>query len=622
MARGLKKHGMRAACLTALCLLMASAGAAESAYTPGVYTASEFGMGGDVVVAMTFDAGAITAVQISGDKETPGIGDKAMKALAETIMEEQSADVDSVASATITSEAVIKAAAACIDQAKGNAVDVGANEDVYEADVIVIGAGAAGMSAAYSACEAGASVIVLEANGHVGGSALVSAGNIDYIAADWLATLERNDAAVEPYLSYTEEDFPVEYHEDLRIVQEEVSAYLNDTQRAGAYDSISRIMLDHYKKGYGKDLDGVEVTMNYDYIRTAVEKNEEIYRWLADEGLTVTAGSRPHFVTPTRRGVELVEVLEKIAEKAGATIVCQTRATELLTDETGRVNGVLATNSRGESVTYAANKGVVIATGSFAANYDMVVRYQNVGKGISADTGTSNPKTNVGDGIVMAEKLGAALKDMQFIGFFGAGYKHLASDAEASKLSGAAQLCVSDNGVRFGNEDGNLTMKSIDQPNAVTNCVGDKVMYDALEAVQAGYVQDLESRGVLFTGETLEEAAQKAGIDAQVLSQTVAQYNAYVDAGNDPDFGRTKFNGKVEEGPFVIGKNQALNHLTFGGLVTDLEARVLKDDGTAIDGLYAAGDVVSGYEGYTHQTGECLTIVMYYGQIAGEMVAK
>ena len=91
-----------------------------------------------------------------------------------------------------------------------------------------------------------------------------------------------------------------------------------------------------------------------------------------------------------------------------------------------------------------------------------------------------------------------------------------------------------------------------------------------------------------------------------------------VENGSDPDFGRTEFNGQVLEAPFVIAKAQAVNHLTYGGVATDLDARVLREDGSAIPGLYAAGDVVAGFEGYAHQTGECLTIVMYYGRLAGE----
>jgi fumarate reductase flavoprotein subunit len=102
----------------------------------------------------------------------------------------------------------------------------------------------------------------------------------------------------------------------------------------------------------------------------------------------------------------------------------------------------------------------------------------------------------------------------------------------------------------------------------------------------------------------------------------VETYNGYVDAGSDPDFGRAKFNGKVENGPYYIVKLQLAAHLTFGGLVIDEKSQVLDVNGAAIPGLYAAGDVTSGYEGVVHQTGNCLTICINTGRIAGEEAAK
>ena len=223
----------------------------------------------------------------------------------------------------------------------------------------------------------------------------------------------------------------------------------------------------------------------------------------------------------------------------------------------------------------------------------------------------------------MAEAVGAKLYDMQFVGYIWRGYKSLGTTAEAGVLGGAKQLAVNAEGVRFTNDTAaNLQAAAIHQTDAVVNMVGDRAMYEALEANTAGLTADLEARGLLFTGDTLEEAAQKAGLDGETLAATVAAFNDMVDAGADPDFGRTSFNGKVVEAPFVIAKCQAVNHLTYGGVDTDLETRVLREDGSVIDGLYAAGDVVAGFEGYAHQTGECLTIAMYYGRLAGENAAK
>jgi len=181
---------------------------------------------------------------------------------------------------------------------------------------------------------------------------------------------------------------------------------------------------------------------------------------------------------------------------------------------------------------------------------------------------------------------------------------------------------VNQQGERYTEDSAaSLLAATTSQTDAISNCVGDKAMYDALNAYSEDFAEDLEARGILFIGDTLEEAAQKAGIDSDALAQTVTTFNQAVDSGSDEAFGRTKFNGKVAQAPFVIVKLQAINHLTYGGLVTDLDTHVLKPDGTSIPGLYAAGDVVAGFEGAVHQTGECLTIVMHYGQVAGENAA-
>ncbi len=600
------------------CVSVAMAGT----YTPGVYTATEFGMMGDVVVTMTFDEEKIVDVQVTGEKETPGIGTLAMEQLPEAILNAQGTDVDAVASATVTSTALLTAAANCMAQARGEQVEATKEEEDTQADVIVIGAGAAGLSAAWSAAQGGADVLVLEANGRTGGSAILSGGNLNGFNESVLEGLGRNDKDMEAYLNMTAADFPEEYAKDLAEVQEAAKAYLADTSRTSAYDSVARVMLDHWNKGKGQDLDGNPATIRYDYVRKAVEANEEIYQWLVDGGLTFKAPTTKHYVTPNNKGAELIEVLQKMAETAGARIVYNTRAVELKTDENGRVCGVVAETSDGQK-TFTASRGVVLATGSFASNPEMVVEYQNVGRGISTNTGSSNPPTNIGDGIRMAEALGAHLYDMQFVGFIWRGYRSLATTAEAGVLGGAKQLAVNEEGVRFTNDTGsNLQGAAIHQKDAIVNMIGDKAMADALEANTEGLVQDLESRGILFTGETLEEAARKAGLDPETVQNTVEAFNGMVDAGEDPDFGRKEFNGKVEEAPFIIAKCQAVNHLTYGGVDTDLDARVLREDGSWIDGLYAAGDVVAGFEGYAHQTGECLTIAMYYGRLAGALAAQ
>ena len=124
-----------------------------------------------------------------------------------------------------------------------------------------------------------------------------------------------------------------------------------------------------------------------------------------------------------------------------------------------------------------------------------------------------------------------------------------------------------------------------------------------------------------MVADSLEEALAKSGLDVETAMETITTFNGYVDAGTDPDFGRTAFNGKVENGPFAAVKMENHYHLTFGGLVIDTDAQVLDENNQPIPHLYAAGDVISGFEGAAHQSGDCLTVVLFYGKVAGQKAA-
>ena len=152
--------------------------------------------------------------------------------------------------------------------------------------------------------------------------------------------------------------------------------------------------------------------------------------------------------------------------------------------------------------------------------------------------------------------------------------------------------------------------------------IGDQKMIDAMNAATEGLAEKIISRGIAWQADTVEEAAALAGLDPAKLKETVDTFNGYVDAGADADFGRTQFSGKVEEGPVYICKLQSAYHLTFGGLTVDADTHVLSTEGTVIPGLYAAGDTIGNFEGDIHQSGYCLTIVIWTGMTAGSMAAQ
>ncbi len=616
------------ACCLALsgCASSGTSSSDEEKYTPGTYTATEKGMGGDVTVEITFDSNKITEVKITGDDETPGIGTLAIEQLPDLILEAQSADVDVISSATVTSTAILNATATCIAQATGTSEESSDEALTDEtADVIVIGAGGAGLSAAASAGQNGSSVIVLEANGIIGGSTIRSGGHILVFDENINATMERNDESLQKYLDYNKEDFG-EWSEILVTLQQQIKDYLESNQE-GRFDSVEMALIDHYLKGQGTDKEGNEVTLDFDLTKTAFENANKLNAWLCESGMEIQDKMyNAHGGTPVDGSSGLINALEKAANDAGAKILLNVRATELI-EEDGVVTGVIATSSDGNEYTYHANKGVIIATGSFSSNGEMAAKYQTMGEGLTAENGSTNPSTNTGDGIVMAENIGAELRDMGFLCTLLAGYHGGCTTSEFGKINGTQQLILNANGVRFTNDAKLAGMTTIgglnDQPGALAYYIGDSKMIEAINTVQEGLVDDLASRGDWFVvADTLEEALEKAGLDVETSLNSIEQFNTYVDENNDADFGRTEFNGKVENGPYVVAKMENLYHLTFGGLVINTNAEVLDTDNNVISHLYAAGDVTSGFEGATHQSGDCLTMVLYYGKVAGEQASK
>ncbi len=624
--------------LSMLLLLTAAIGTASAeGLTPGTYTQTVAGRNGDLEVQVTFDENGITAVEVTKQQETQGVADAALANIPAQVVEYQSIQLDAVTGATITSEAILSAVAGCIEQAGGKledfskAVEKQAGEDVdLTADVVVIGAGGAGLTAAAFAGTNGASVIVLEKGAAVGGNTLLSGGILNAADPEKQQQEEMTESTrseLLKVLDYDEAEFG-EFAETLKTLKEQINEYV----ASGAtylFDSPELHMIQSYTGSKRTDLDGNVITPNYELIHTLCFNALDAWNWLIDIGtpvrdtLSIGVGAlwkRTHSVDGGANGAyPLIASLKAEAEKQGAEIMLETEAKELLTDG-GRVVGVTAYKQDGTKVTVHASKGVVLATGGFAGNIDMVLEYNNYWANLGPDAKNDNTSTINGDGIKMAQAVGANTVGMGFIQMLPT---CAALDGQAGKGVGS-QLYVNQEGVRYVNETSErdvLVNAALAQTGGYFYGVGGAAMYNHPQQ-GAEKLADSVAKGYGYVADTIDEIAEWAGIDAETLKATIETFNAYVENENDPDFGRYGFMGKVDEGPYVIIKMSPALHHTMGGVEINAETQAIDTDGNVIPGLYAAGEVTGGIHAGNRLGGNAIADVIVFGRIAGENAAK
>jgi fumarate reductase flavoprotein subunit len=241
--------------------------------------------------------------------------------------------------------------------------------------------------------------------------------------------------------------------------------------------------------------------------------------------------------------------------------------------------GVKATGSTGETITVNA-KAVVLTTGGFGANLDMVTEYKPELKGFM----TTNAAGAQGQGIEMATAVGADTVDMDQIQI------HPTVEANTAALS----------------DLGSYSWLVVDQ-----------AMVDASSVIQ-GYIK----KGYTVTGETYEELAKAMGVDEAAFAETMNTWNGYVEAKNDPDFGRTSFANKLDTAPYYAIKVTAGVHHTMGGLKINTNTEVLNENGEVIPGLFAAGEVTGGVHGANRLGGNAVADFTVFGRIAGAAASK
>lgn len=551
---------------------------AGSLFTAGTYTAEADGHGGKIKATITVTAEKITEITVDAPDETQGLGDEAAKAIASMILESQGLGVDVVTGATNSSNGAIKAITLALEKA---GADIEALKKVkYEketvkqedltTDVVVIGAGGAGMAAAVEAASAGKSVVIVEKMPIVGGNTNRATGGIN--------------AAETKY-------------QEAAGIKDTIQTFYDDTMKGG------------------KNLNDPQL------LRILVENSAEAVDWLNDLGagltrVTLSGGAtNPRIHTPedgSPVGPVVVKVLSQKLESLGVKILMETTAKTILTKD-GAAVGIEAENASGNKFTISA-KAVIMAAGGFGANSKMVESFRPDLVGFS----TTNHAGATGDGITMAQSVGADLTDIDQIQI------HPTTDPESGYmftegLRGDGAILINAEGKRFTDE---LLTRDVVSANILAQTDGIAYLVTNAEmkeenASLAGYVK----KGYAVECASAADIATLLGTDAATVEATLKTYGEAVKSGTDAEFGRTHLTQTLENGPYFILKVTPSIHHTMGGLKIDTEARVIGTDGQVIKGLYAAGEVTGGVHGGNRIGGNAVTDIIVFGRIAGQTAA-
>ena len=548
-------------------LLLGSIGGAAMAegMTPGTYETAAQGFHGDVKLSVTVDAEKITAIDILEHSETEGIGAAALPKLVEAVLANQTIGVDSVAGATVTSEAFKAAMTDALTQAGADmdkmtaAVAASELEDIQmDADVVVVGAGAAGLSAALKTAQNGHSVILLEKMGVIGGASAMAGSGTMATGSKW----QKED---------------------------------------GYEDSAEKLVEDMMANGHQKnDRATVELFAN---------TIGEAFDWLVGEdGAAVPyqrSGKPSRSYSGEGRGAGVCKNLAERLEAAGGTLLTNTPATELVV-ENGAVVGVKA-EGEGKAYTIRA-KAVILASGGYGAN-DALVPDEYKKFVYAGHAGAT------GDAIKMVEGLDADLINMDLVNtqpnsmILPSGLGQYCNPGVAGAYKAGAYM-VNQNGERFFNESANAwdLMQAMKQ-NEAQYLIMDQTAFDnfnagmtnskiyTMEDVEKWLSDDYDGQPVMKQGATLAELCEKLNLPADAVEASAKAFNDCAAAQTTDAFGRTPAAAQSEEGPFYALQMHIRYYASLGGLHINDSMQVLNTKQEAIPGLYAAGEVVGGLEG-------------------------
>ena len=603
-----------------LSMLMATGAiAAASAET---YTGTAQGIG-EVSVTLTVEDGKITAAEVAGESETKGIGYEpcADGTFADAIVAAQGVDFDSISGATVTSNAVkdaakkAMAAAGLIEAEDTTVADT-------ECDVVIVGAGGAGMTAALQAVDSGVnSVIIVEKGGSTGGNTSRATGGMNAAKTVYQDENEWSDAtttAVEKAIATAEEKYADgdKVSNLTALVKEQFEAYKANPE--GYFDSVELFALDTIIGGKGLN--------DFDLVMTLTGNSAEAIDWLATKNAHLTnVGSfggasvkRIHRATTedgktTPVGAYLVKVLTADVEAEDKIdLRANTAATEIVMED-GKAVGVKVRSENGEYTIRA--KAVILASGGFGADLDRVAALKPELAGFV----TTNASTITGDGIDMAVAVGAATVDMEQIQIHPSVYTETTTALITEGIRGDGAILVNQEGKRFVNEletRDNVSAAELAQEGGYAYTILDQKMMDA-SSTYNGYF----TKGYAVQADTYEELAEKLGVDPATFAATMEAWNKAVADQKDDEFGRLSFAAALDTAPYYAIKVSPGIHHTMGGVKINTNAEVLTEAGEAIPGLYAAGEVTGGVHGANRLGGNAVADIVVFGRIAAQNAA-
>lgn len=574
-------------------LLAATVGLMSAAAVAAPVTTQGTGVGkhGDMMVAVTFDNGRIQAIEIVKEAENPVLAKKVYTDLKAAVIASNSADLDAISGATFSSKGFLdavkdaaKKAGVTLSKADAKAIKkvVKNIPAVSNYDVVVIGAGGAGFSAAIEAKNAGANVVLLEKMPAVGGNSLISGAEMN-AARNW----------VQPKLG---------------ILDDSAERHAADTFKGGD------------KKG---DMKVINV-MTANALDAAKWCRDYLGVRFEDDNLFFFGGhSRKRALIPVgHTGTEFIAKFQAKADELGIPVITDMKAEELIKDKTGRVVGVKAT-SHGATYTFNAKGGVVLATGGFGANKAMVKKYNPK---IDERFKTTDAPGTTGEALYMAKRAGAQLVNMGYIQTYPicdpiSGVIELIAD---SRFDGAIML----------NQEGKRFVEELERRDVLSEAILKQtgnycwVLWNDNIGKISNTVKEhpteyeaFTKQGIMATCPDLKCIADFTKMPLKQLESTVKRVSSMAGKGNDKDFHHRGGLMDMSEGQYYVIKAVPSTHHTMGGVRINEKAQALTAKGQVIPGLWAAGEVTGVTHGTNRLGGNAYTDIIVFGRIAGEAAA-